>query len=232
MSGGSEAGPCAGSGGLRRAGRHGDGGGSLLLGSRSGSRRGVLGLLLLDGGSGSLGLLGSLLSSWGLLDLRSLLWLGSLLCSTSTGGALSRWLLLGDFLELLIDLGQVLLAAGNLALGSLLLSGDSSGRSRLLDAVRSLLLLELLLLRLLSKVAEDVVQDEVTVGLLGEDEGLDETLVGLALVGDLTNDLDDDVRIRTLGVDVSDADLGVLEVELLDALVDGLACCQYCAECE
>lgn len=46
--------------------------------------------------------------------------------------------------------------------------------------------------------------------------------MGLALVGDLTNDLDNDVRIRALGVDVGDADLGVLEVELLDALVDGL----------
>ena len=84
----------------------------------------------------------------------------------------------------------------------------------------------LLLLRLLSKVAEDVIEDEVAVGLLGEDEGLDEALVRLALVGNLTNDLDDDVGIGALGVDVGDADLGVLEVELLDALVDGLCMCQ------
>ena len=65
----------------------------------------------------------------------------------------------------------------------------------------------LLLLRLLSKVAEDVIEDEVAVGLLGEDEGLDEALVRLALVGDLTDDLDDNVRLGALGVDVGDANL-------------------------
>jgi hypothetical protein len=46
--------------------------------------------------------------------------------------------------------------------------------------------------------------------------------VGLTLVGDLANDLDDNVGVGALGVDVGDADLGVLEVEALDALVDGL----------
>ncbi len=87
-------------------------------------------------------------------------------------------------------------------------------------------MLVLILLRLVGKVTEDVVEDEVAVGLLGEDEGLDEALVGLALVGDLTNDLDDDVGIGALRIDVGDADLGVLELELLDALVDGLDVCQ------
>lgn len=82
----------------------------------------------------------------------------------------------------------------------------------------------LLLLGLLGKVAEDVVENEVSVGLLGENEGLNEALVRLTLVGDLTNDLDDDVGVGALGVDVGDADFGVLELELLDALVDGLDC--------
>jgi hypothetical protein len=80
----------------------------------------------------------------------------------------------------------------------------------------------LILLGLLGEVAEDVVQHKVTVGLLCQDEGLRETLVGLTLVGDLANDLDDNVGVGALGVDVGYADLGVLEVEALDALVDGL----------
>jgi hypothetical protein len=46
--------------------------------------------------------------------------------------------------------------------------------------------------------------------------------VRLALVGDLTDHLDDDVGVRALGVDVGDADFGVLELELLDSVVDGL----------
>lgn len=82
----------------------------------------------------------------------------------------------------------------------------------------------LLLFRLLSEIAEDVVQNKVTVGLLGEDKSLDKSLVGLALVGDLSNDLNDDVGVGALGVDVGDADFSVLELKLLDALVDGLSC--------
>jgi hypothetical protein len=79
-----------------------------------------------------------------------------------------------------------------------------------------------LLLGLLSKVTEDVVQYEVTVGLLSEDECLCETLVGVALVGDLADDLNDNVGLGALGVDVGDANLGVFEVVELDALVDCL----------
>jgi hypothetical protein len=217
---GSEAGPCARSSGLRRAGGHCNWGS--LLGSRCGSGRGVLGLLLLNSLlGGSFSLLGCLLggSSCNLLNLRGLLGLGGL-GSASASDLLDGGLLLCNLLELLVDLGQVLLAAGDLlALGSTLVRRGGGGRSGLLNAVRSRLLLKLLLLlRLISKVAEDVIQDEVAVGLLGEDEGLDKALVGLALVGDLTNDLDDDVGIGALGVDVGDADFGVLEVELLDAL--------------
>ena len=226
VSRGSEAGPSARSGRLRGTGGHGHG--SSGLSSRSGSRRGVLGLLLLNVlGSGSFGLLGGLVggSSRGLVDLRSLFGLGSLLSRASSSNLLSRGLVLCNLLELLVDLGQVLLAAGDVGLRGLLLLRNSGGGSRLFDAVRSRLLKLLLFLGLLGKVAEDIVQDKVTVGLLGEDEGLDETLVGLTLVGDLANDLDDDVGVRALGVDVGDADFGVLEVELLDALVDGLSRC-------
>lgn len=46
--------------------------------------------------------------------------------------------------------------------------------------------------------------------------------MGGRLVGDLADDLDDNVVIRGLGIDIGDADLALGEVELLDALVDGL----------
>jgi hypothetical protein len=46
--------------------------------------------------------------------------------------------------------------------------------------------------------------------------------MGLALVGDLANDLDDNVGVGALSVDIGNADLGVLEVKALDALVDSL----------
>jgi hypothetical protein len=91
-----------------------------------------------------------------------------------------------------------------------------------MDAVGRLVLDILLLFGLVCKIAEDIVQNEVAIGLLGENEGLRETLVGLALVGDFADDLDNDVRVGALGIDVGDADFGVLVVEILDALVDGL----------
>jgi hypothetical protein len=96
----------------------------------------------------------------------------------------------------------------------------SSGRGRLLNSGGLLSCLGLILL--LDDVAEDVVQDKVAVGLGGENESLGELLVRGRLVGDLANDLDDNVVIRGLGIDVGDADLALGEVELLDALVDGL----------
>jgi hypothetical protein len=58
--------------------------------------------------------------------------------------------------------------------------------------------------------------------LRGENEGLSELSVGLRLVGDLANDLNDNVDVGRLGVDVGDADLAVLELELLYPVVDGL----------
>jgi hypothetical protein len=92
-----------------------------------------------------------------------------------------------------------------------------------MDAVGRLVLDILLLFGLVCKIAEDIVQDEVAVGLLGKNKGLCETLMGLALVGDFADDLDNDVGVGALGIDVGDADFGVLVVEVLDALVDGLS---------
>lgn len=90
----------------------------------------------------------------------------------------------------------------------------------------------LLLFSLLSEVPEDVIEDEVAIGLLSKDKGLDESLVRLAFVGDLANDLDDDVRVGALRIDVGDPDLGVLEVELFDSVVDRLSGpCQQQSNC-
>lgn len=86
------------------------------------------------------------------------------------------------------------------------------------------LVLELLvLLGVLGKVAKDVVEDEVAIGLLSEDKCLGESLMWLALVGDLADDLDDDVGIGALRVDIGDADLGVFVFKTLDAIIDGLS---------
>jgi hypothetical protein len=189
----------------------------------------LCGRLLRLGGlfGGGLGLLGSLLLngcgclfSCGLFNL-----LGYLLSGSCGSNLLDSWLLLDSLLQLVVNLVQVLLAGRDLvALVELSVVGGGGGRGWLGDTVgrRRLLLLVLILLGLLGKVAEDVVEDEIAVGLLGKDKGLDEALVGLALVGDFANDLDDDIGIGALRVDVGDTDLGVLEVELLDALIDGL----------
>lgn len=147
--------------------------------------------------------------------------------SSSRGSAVGLVILedsrLGIKLELLVDnisddLSLGLLDAG-LGLWHLdisdVLSGWSSGL--LVDSS-----LDNLLLGLLVDVAEDVVKDEVSSWLLGEDEGLDELLQLGRLVGGLANDLDDDGLVRALGVDVRDADLAVLELKRLDTLLDRL----------
>jgi hypothetical protein len=49
---------------------------------------------------------------------------------------------------------------------------------------------------------EDVVEDKVTIGLLSEEESLDELLPRLATVGHFTDHLNDDATIgRGLGID-------------------------------
>jgi hypothetical protein len=58
--------------------------------------------------------------------------------------------------------------------------------------------------------------------LLRENESLHELLGLSSFDGGFADDLDDDVLEGGLGVDVGDADLAVLELELLDALLDVL----------
>jgi hypothetical protein len=204
----------------------------------SGWDRGSLGSSNLSGSwaweriFGDLGGLGCLLLKLLLGDLRSHgRWGGGSLLdglsSTSRSSAVGLGLFedsgLGILLKLLLndicDDLRLCLLDGGLGLGHLdigsLLSGGGSG----LVVGNSL---DDLLLSLLVDVAEDVVEDEVSGRLLGEDESLDELLQLGRLVGCLANDLDDDGLVRALGVDVRDADLAVLELKRLDALLDGL----------
>jgi len=127
-------------------------------------------------------------------------------------------LAIGLLLELLINLG------GSGLIGYLRFSGrggcrDLGGLGGLGDGLGSLLL-DLLLL--VGQVSEDIVKHVITVWLLGQNEGLDEFAGRLRLVGDLTNDRDQDVIEGGLGVDVQDSYLALLEVKLLDLIADGL----------
>jgi hypothetical protein len=99
---------------------------------------------------------------------------------------------------------------------------SSLGRNldgRLLDRRRGIIH-DLILL--VNQVPEDIVEDVVAIGLLGKNKSLDELAGRLRLVGDLANDGDQDVAEGGLGIDVQDADLAFLEVELLDLLADSL----------
>jgi hypothetical protein len=112
-----------------------------------------------------------------------------------------------------INLAQVLFTGSGLVVlvGRFVLRSGGGGGS-LLHAVgrcARLVLKLLVFLGLFGQVAKDVVEDEVAIGLLSKDKGLGESLMGLALIGDLADDLDDDVGIRALRVDVGNANLGV-----------------------
>jgi hypothetical protein len=87
-----------------------------------------------------------------------------------------------------------------------------------------LLLLPVITLNgLLLQKAEDIIEDEVAVGLLGEEKGLDKFAPGLVAVGHLTDDLDDDPAIcRRLSIDRVDEDLAILEANRGNFLVDFL----------
>lgn len=174
----------------------------LLLRNRGRSRLGGQRLLLGDirdsGGSGGLLLLGG-----------SAVGLGGL------NGDLS--LTIDLLLKLLINLvgGSVI---GHLSVdsrGGLSNLGSLSNRRGSLDLLNNLIFF-------LNQVTEDIVQNVVAVGLLGQDEGLDELARRLRLVGDLTDDGDQDVVEGSLGVNVQDANLALLEVKLLDLVVDSL----------
>jgi hypothetical protein len=80
----------------------------------------------------------------------------------------------------------------------------------------------LLQLRFIRDVAEDIVQDEVSVSLLRENECLHKFLVRLSLIRDLANDLNNNILIRALRIDIGHANLAVMEIKLLDAIVDSL----------
>jgi hypothetical protein len=80
----------------------------------------------------------------------------------------------------------------------------------------------LLFLTLLIDVSEDIIQNKVSGRLLRKDEGLDEFLELSRFVGCLADDLNDDVVDGSLRINVGDSDFAVLEIEFLDALLDGL----------
>lgn len=79
------------------------------------------------------------------------------------------------------------------------------------------------------EVTENVVQDVKTLGLLGQEEGLDKLLGRTAPVGHLSEDLDHDSSVqRGLAVDVTDQDLAVLEIQSQNLGVNAL----FGAKCE
>jgi hypothetical protein len=78
------------------------------------------------------------------------------------------------------------------------------------------------ILAFLIDVSEDVIENKISGGLLGKDEGLAEFLKLSGLVGGFADDLDDDVVEGSLGVDVGDTDFAVLEVEFSDTLLNSL----------
>jgi len=79
-----------------------------------------------------------------------------------------------------------------------------------------------LLLELLLDVSEHVVENKISGWLLGENECLNKFLWLSILVGCLSDNLDNDVLVGSLGVDIRNANLAVLEIQSLDALLNGL----------
>jgi hypothetical protein len=76
---------------------------------------------------------------------------------------------------------------------------------------------------LLLQETENVVQNKVTVGLLGQEKCLSEFAPGLVVVGHFTDDLNDDPTIcRGLGVDGVDENLAVVEADRENPVVDFL----------
>ena len=102
--------------------------------------------------------------------------------------------------------------------------GDSRSRGLLRRLLHGLgLLIFALLDRLFLQEAEDVVENEVAVGLLSQEEGLHKLPPGFALVGHLANDLDDDATVRRgLGIDRMDEHLAILEANRRDLVMDFL----------
>lgn len=80
----------------------------------------------------------------------------------------------------------------------------------------------MLLLSLLVDVAEDIIENEISSGLLSKDEGLDELFEFGGFVGCFTDYLNNDIIEGALRVNVRDSDLAVLEIEFPDSLLDSL----------
>jgi hypothetical protein len=189
------------------------------LGNSGGSSNGLLLLdrsLLLSHRSGS-----GLRSQWLLLHCllngrnRNLLGGGTVGLGDNLDGLFG--LAIGLLLKLLINL------VGQGVIGHLSLLNDRGGLSNLGSlSNRSGLGILHNLIFLLDEIAEDIIKNVVAVGLLSQDESLDELARWLRLVGDLTDDGDQDVVKGSLGVNVQDADLALLEVELLNLVVDSL----------
>ena len=71
--------------------------------------------------------------------------------------------------------------------------------------------------------AKDVVENEVSIRLLGKEERLDEFLPSLSLVRHLADDLNNDTAIcRGLSINRVDEDLAVLETDRSNLAVDFL----------
>lgn len=84
-----------------------------------------------------------------------------------------------------------------------------------------ILLLQALLIVLFLQVSEDIVEDEISIGLFGEEESLGEFPPRLVVVGHFANGLNNDAIVgRGLSVDRVDVDFAVLEANGQDLLVD------------
>ena len=74
----------------------------------------------------------------------------------------------------------------------------------------------------LFNVSQDVIQNKISRRLLRKNKCLDKLLGLCSLVGRFADDLNNDVVEGSLGIDIGDSNLAVLEIELLDAFLDSL----------
>jgi len=73
------------------------------------------------------------------------------------------------------------------------------------------------------KETEDIVEDEVSIRLLGEEERLNELLPKLSPIRHFTDDLDDDATIRGgLSIDGVNEDLAIFETDGSNTIVNFL----------
>jgi hypothetical protein len=82
--------------------------------------------------------------------------------------------------------------------------------------------LDSFLLVFLLNVSEDIVENEVSGWLFGQDEGLTKLLELGGFVGCFTDDLNDDAILGSLRIDIRNADLAILEIKVADTLLNSL----------